>query len=383
MRNHIVELVEVSKSFDTEGPAAVNNLTLNVYEGEVLALLGPSGCGKTTTLRLIAGFEQPDTGIIRVGDRIVAGPGRWVPPEQRGIGIVFQEYALFPHMSVADNVAFGLHRLPRAEREQRVREVLDLVGLGEYASRYPHELSGGQQQRVALARALAPQPVVVLLDEPFSNLDADLRQYMRHEVKRILREWGSTAIFVTHDQEEALSVGDRVAVLNAGRLEQVGTPEYVFHHPATRFVADFLGLADFLPARSTQDGLETEIGFVRQPVPGELGRALEVMIRPHDVRLRFAPEGRGLIVGRQFHGDCYVYAVQLPSGRIVHSEQDHTVDMPVGTRVDVLLDAGHTLTCFEGERAILCPQECELPALRVQHQTEPLAMPPVEMHAPR
>lgn len=366
MKNHIVELVEVSKSFDAEGPAAVNNLTLNVYEGEVLALLGPSGCGKTTTLRLIAGFEQPDTGIIRVGDRIVAAPGRWVPPEERGIGIVFQEYALFPHMTVADNVAFGLHRLPRTEREQRVRDVLALVGLSEYATRYPHELSGGQQQRVALARALAPQPVVVLLDEPFSNLDADLRQYMRHEVKRILQEWGSTAIFVTHDQEEALSVGDRVAVLNAGRLEQVGTPEYVFHHPATRFVADFLGLADFLPARSTQDGLETEIGFVRQPVPGELGRELEVMIRPHDVHLRLSPTGRGVIVGRQFHGDCYLYAVRLPSGRLVHSEQDHTVDYAVGTRVDVLLDAGHALTCFEGERAILCPQECELPALRVQ-----------------
>jgi iron(III) transport system ATP-binding protein len=205
---HIVELIGVRKHYHPAQPPAVDDLSLTVYRGEVLCLLGPSGCGKTTTLRLIAGFETPDTGTVLIDNQVVAGPNRWTAPEKRGLGVVFQEYALFPHYTVEQNVAFGLHKFPRRERAGRVAEVLDLVGLGTMAKRYPHELSGGQQQRVALARALAPKPVVVLLDEPFSNLDADLRVQMRLEIRRILHESGSTAIFVTHDQQDAMATRD-------------------------------------------------------------------------------------------------------------------------------------------------------------------------------
>jgi iron(III) transport system ATP-binding protein len=362
-RTHLVELIGVSKYYQGEQPAAVNDLTLSIYQGEVLALLGPSGCGKTTTLRLIAGFESPDGGMIRLGDQVVAGPGRWVAPEKRGLGVVFQDYALFPHLTVSENVAFGLHRLPRKQREARVQEVLGLVGLGAFSRRYPHELSGGQQQRVALARALAPSPLVVLLDEPFSNLDADLRVQMRLEVKRILQEAGSTAVFVTHDQEEALAVGDRVAVLRAGQLEQIDTPERVFHQPTTRFVADFLGLADFLPGSLTDQGIETELGLIPQPIPGTPGRPLEVMVRPHDISLRPDPQGCGVVVGRQFRGSEHLYMIRLPSGQQVASAQPHTVELPLGARVCPIADPGHHLVCFDGQQAITCPPDCQLPGI--------------------
>ncbi|MBA3531784.1 MAG: ABC transporter ATP-binding protein [Ardenticatenales bacterium] len=360
---HIVELIGVQKFYPGLKQPTIDDLSLTAYRGEILALLGPSGCGKTTTLRLIAGFEVPDTGMLLIDNKVVAGAGRWLPPEKRGLGVVFQEYALFPHYTVEQNVGFGLHQLPRHARAARVQEVLELVSLGEMSRRYPHELSGGQQQRVALARALAPKPVVVLLDEPFSNLDADLRVQMRTEVKRILREAHSTAIFVTHDQEEALCMGDRVAIMNQGRLEQVDIPESVFHTPATRFVADFLGLADFIPGVTTTRGLDTELGLIPQPAPGILGRALEVMIRPHDVMLHPDHDGPGKVIRREFYGAENLYVVQLPSGSVVRSSQPHTVSLPLGARVRVLCEPGHALTCFEGEHAVLCPQECDLPGL--------------------
>ncbi len=360
---HIVELIAVRKSFAAPQAPAVDSLSLTVYRGETLALLGPSGCGKTTTLRLIAGFEAPDAGMVLIDNEVVAGPGRWQAPERRGLGVVFQEYALFPHFTVEQNVGFGLHRMARAQRATRVGEVLELVGLGSMSHRYPHELSGGQQQRVALARALAPRPIVVLLDEPFSNLDAELRVQMRAEVKRILQEAESTAIFVTHDQEEAMGLGDRVAIMNQGHLEQVDTPDRVFHIPATRFVAEFLGLADFIPGVTTGRGLDTEIGLIPQPTPGTLGRPIEVMIRPHDVFLSQDYNGQGEVVQREFRGAQNLYAVRLPSGHIVHSTVDHTILLPLGARVSVRCTPGHALTCFEGDNAVICPQECDLPGL--------------------
>ncbi|HSV86033.1 MAG TPA: ABC transporter ATP-binding protein, partial [Levilinea sp.] len=238
MSDTIIKLHNVSKRFN--GHQAVQDLSLSVMHGELLALLGPSGCGKTTTLRLIAGLEQPDYGTVMIRGRTVAG-GSWVPPEKRGVGFVFQDYALFPHMTVWDNVAFGLSHIKRQDRIEKVRMPLELVGLADVAARYPHELSGGQQQRVALARALAAEPAVVLLDEPFSNLDADLRAQMRVQVRSILKEVSATAVFVTHDQEEALFMGDRIAVLHSGRLEQVAAPEDLYLAPASRFIAEFIG----------------------------------------------------------------------------------------------------------------------------------------------
>ena len=230
----LLVLEQVSKRFAADQPPAVDGLSFAVAEREILALLGPSGCGKTTTLRIIAGLEMPDSGTITIGGQVMTGPGRAVPPEARGVGIVFQDYALFPHLDVTDNVGFGLQRRGRTARQARVSEVLDLVGLAEFGARYPHELSGGQQQRVALARALAPAPALMLLDEPFSDLDADLRAHMREEVERILRTAGTTVIFVTHDQEEAFTLADRVGVLNAGRMEQLASPREIYHRPATR-----------------------------------------------------------------------------------------------------------------------------------------------------
>lgn len=362
-KEHIVELINVYKQFNPTHPPAIDDCTLRVYRGEVLALLGPSGCGKTTTLRMIGGFERPDSGLVMINNQVVAGPKRWIAPERRGLGVVFQEYALFPHCRVKDNVSFGLHKMSRHQRATRVAEVLELVGLSEMSNRYPHELSGGQQQRVALARALAPKPLVILLDEPFSNLDADLRVQMRCEVKRILQEANSTAIFVTHDQQEALAVGDRVAIMNRGQLEQVDTPERVFHTPATRFVAEFLGIADFIPGVTTGKGLQTEIGLIEQATPGAIGRAIEVMIRPHDVMLYPQGNGKGEILNLEFHGAENLYTVRLPSGQLIRSSQSHIVSLPLGTRVHTKCEAGHALTCFEGESAVICPQECDLPGL--------------------
>jgi iron(III) transport system ATP-binding protein len=364
----VVELHCVVKSFihhveqpDTPRPAGremggdVKGLSLMVMDGEIMVLLGPSGCGKTTTLRLIAGFEQPDGGTVRIRGELVADRARCLPPEKRGLGMVFQDYALFPHLTVAGNVAFGLQRLSRPERGRRVQEVLALVGLDGLADRYPHALSGGQQQRVALARALAPNPAVILFDEPFSNLDAELRQQMRTEVRRILHDSGSTALFVTHDQQEALALGDRVAVMRRGFVEQVDTPEHIFHTPHNRFVADFLGAADFLPARVTPAGLETEIGLLPPAKPIRPGLVVDVMTRPHDLALRAAGPGdaaHGVVEEAEFIGDSWQYRVRLPSGHSVRCLMPHTGVYAAGTPVQVILSADHGLVCFQGEHSV-------------------------------
>ncbi len=242
----LIRLAGVSKTFWPGPVRAVAGLDLDVREGEVLTLLGPSGCGKTTVLRLVAGFERPETGQVWIAGRLVAAGRSWVPPERRGVGMVFQDHALFPHLTVAENVALGLGSLRRAARGRRVAEALGLVGLGSQAGRYPHELSGGQQQRVALARAIAPRPLVVLLDEPFSNLDANLRTSVRDELMSIIRQEGVTCVFVTHDQRDALAVSDRIAVMNRGRIEQVGTPREIYERPESVFVATFVGRSNLL-----------------------------------------------------------------------------------------------------------------------------------------
>ena len=340
----IIQCQGLAKSFSST--FAVRDVSLTLQAGEILALVGPSGSGKTTLLRLLAGFEVPDAGeIVLNGDR-VAGPGAWSPPESRRLGMVFQDYALFPHMTVSQNVAFGLKGMSRRAGARRARQMLELVSLDHLAQRYPYELSGGEQQRAALARSLAPRPLALLLDEPFSNVDPQLRLQLRGGVRNILRSSGVTAVYVTHDQEEALFMGDRVAVLNSGTLEQVGSPEEIFHHPRTRFVARFLGIADFIRGRTTEDGLVTEIGVLQPEVRVPTGTEVDVMIRPDDVGIQQSSTGRGRVVSRVFRGMHYLYGLSLPSGAVVHSLQHHTAYYEQGSPVDIYIEPDETLTCF-------------------------------------
>lgn len=341
-----VRLVGVSKRFGTV--QALRGLTLAVHPGELLVLLGPSGCGKTTALRIIAGLEHPDEGWVELGGQVVAGP-RWVPPEARGVGMVFQEPSLFPHLTVLENVAFGLRGLSRGERVRRAREVLDRVGAGELADRFPHELSGGEQQRVALARALAPRPWVVLLDEPLSSLDPELRRRMREELRQLLKAEGSTAVLVTHDQEEAFAVADRIGVLSRGRLWQVGPPEEIYHAPACRFVADFVGEADFLPGRVQDHVARTELGdFPCNGLPE--GTPVEVLLRPADLAIEPSPDGLGVVVARRFRGPETVYEVRLGSGRVVRCRTSADTHLRPGTRVRVRCTSSRTVV-FPAESA--------------------------------
>lgn len=318
--------------------AAIRDVSLGVHEGEILGLLGPSGCGKTTLLRLIAGLDTPDAGEIRVGDRCVAAANVFVPPEQRSLGMVFQDFALFPHLTVAENIAFGLQqqRLSKQQIQERVAAVLALVHLEGMQKRYPHELSGGQQQRVALARAIAPQPAVILLDEPLSNLDAQVRLQLREELRTILKGTGTTAIFVTHDQEEALSLSDRLAVMRQGKIEQVGTPQEIYCQPASRFVAGFITQANFLPACAEGSQVRTDVGTF--PLLEALAKGEgEVMIREEDLQLQPDTEATSCFVirDRQFLGREYRYCIQLPCGKELHARQPLAVDIPIGTAVKV------------------------------------------------
>ncbi|MCZ7535319.1 MAG: ABC transporter ATP-binding protein [Acidimicrobiia bacterium] len=312
--------------------AAVAGVDLDVATGELLALLGPSGCGKTTTLRLAAGFERPDSGTVTLGGEEVAGPERFVPPERRRIGVVFQDYALFPHLSVADNVGYGVR--DRGLRESRVAEMLDLVGLAGEAQRRPHELSGGEQQRVAIARALAPDPAVVLLDEPFSNLDAALRGRVRDEVRDILTAAGATAVFVTHDQEEALSLADRVAVMSAGHLRQVGTPPELYEQPADRFVATFVGDADLVSGDFDGERVTTVLGA--HPTSRALPTGpVDVVLRPEHVRLRLDGSGPGTIRRITYFGHDQMLDVALIDGGLIHARLGPGNTLQVGDRVTV------------------------------------------------
>jgi iron(III) transport system ATP-binding protein len=338
------------------GPAtAVDGVSLDLVAGEHLALIGPSGCGKSTLLLLIAGLLRPDSGLVRIGDRTVAGAGAWVEPDRRRVGMVFQDYALFPHLTVSANIAFGLDRLPRAEQGARVAEVLGLVGLEDLAGRYPHELSSGQQQRVALARSLAPEPDVILLDEPFSNLDRALRDNLRAETKKVLRRAGATAVLVTHDHSEALGFGDRVAVMRAGRVLQVGAPEEVFELPEDSFVAGFLGVADFLPARRADtQTVESDLGPLG-PLPVPESGELTMMVRPHE--LTFEPDagGRATVTGREYQGTSTLYELTLDSGERLASRQSPEVTCPVGTRVRPRVVEGKVPVLFCDGRRIWPP----------------------------
>jgi iron(III) transport system ATP-binding protein len=333
----------LSKSFGAI--EAVRELNLEIERGELMAVLGPSGCGKTTLLRVIAGFEQPDAGCVVVSDEVVAGPGRTIPPEKRRVGMVFQDYALFPHLSVEGNVAFGLTSRPREEREALTRQTLELVGLQHKARCDVHELSGGERQRVALARALAPEPELVLLDEPFSSLDASLRGGLRREVELILRDAEATALLVTHDQEEALSLADRVAVMRDGEIVQVGPPVEVYGMPATRWAAQFVGEVNVLSGVARGGGVETELGVfdLRAPASG----SVQVAVRPEQLELRADGNGNAEVVAREFRGHDVLYRlrheggktllVQLPSLEL-HEVGDSVFVRPAPAAVTALVD---------------------------------------------
>jgi iron(III) transport system ATP-binding protein len=342
----------------------VHGLELHVPAGSIACLLGPSGCGKTTVLRAIAGFLPVSRGEIRLKGQIVSRPGYTLPPERRRLGMVFQDYALFPYLSVAENVAFGLRGLARAEKARIVGEMLELVGLADLADRYPHELSGGQQQRVALARALAPSPDLVLLDEPFSNLDVEMRERLSAEVREILKRRGMTAVLVTHDQHEAFALGDKVGVMHAGRLLQWDTPYNLYHEPCCRFVADFIGQGVFL--RGTllaPDTVETELGLFRgqRAYPWGKGTRVEVLFRPDDIVPDPTSPLKAEVIQRAFKGPEILYTLRLPTGGIVLSLFPSHADHALGERVGIRVQADH-LVAF--------PLETQADAARATANTE-------------
>jgi iron(III) transport system ATP-binding protein len=349
----VVELESLTKRFGEA--AAVDDLTLTIAHGSLVCLLGPSGCGKTTTLRLLAGFLDPDWGTIRVGDRTVSEPGRSLPPERRRMSMIFQSYALWPHMTIAENVGYGLkvRRLDRAERERRVAAILDVTHLSELALRYPHELSGGQQQRASLARALVVEPETLLLDEPLSNLDANLREEMRFEIRRLHDAYRYTTVYVTHDQAEAMTTADTIVVMNRGRVEQLGSPEDIYQRPCSEFVARFIGGTNIFRGRFIGDHLIDCGGLVLRCGAGETAREGKtvVSIRPHHIEL--VPDGNGStggdtpnlasgrVVRQAYLGAYRDYLVGLADGQQVRVTAPLGINVPVGGMVRLKFPPAH------------------------------------------
>jgi iron(III) transport system ATP-binding protein len=340
---------------DYSGVTAVHDFSIGIEDGEFVSLLGPSGCGKTTMLRMIAGFMSPSRGNIVLNGETISSPERVVPPERRRMSMIFQSYAIWPNMTVWQNVAFGLElrKVPAAEMKQRIGHMLEVVHLGPYADRYPAELSGGQQQRVALARAIVVKPEVLLLDEPLSNLDANLRDEMRIEIRRMHNEFKITTVYVTHDQGEAMVASDRIVVMSGGHIEQVDTPQRIYSAPATRFVASFIGRTNFLTG-TLMDG-KVDFGGISVPVaslgglPAGVGTSVVVSARPHSIRLGSTePQpasaasivAAGDIVERAYFGDHWDYAVRLSDQLIITVASEPYETHAVGERVWLTLDAG-------------------------------------------
>ncbi len=337
----------------------VRGLSFSLARGTIGCLLGPSGCGKTTVLRCIAGFEAVAEGEIRLGGQVVASPGVHVPPEKRRIGMVFQDYALFPHLTVAENVAFGLHRMPRMERNARVSELLGVVGLELSAATYPHQLSGGQQQRVALARALAPRPDLLLMDEPFSNLDVDLRERLSLEVREILKSQNATAILVTHDQHEAFAIADEIGIMHGGEIQQWDTAYNLYHKPVNRFVADFVGQGVFLDGKVLNSRqVRIEMGVLTGEIPRDClagcdacgkGCSVEVLLRPDDVIHDDASPMQAEVLHKAFRGAEILYTLRLPSGEKVLSMVPSHHNHRIGEAIGIRLEADHVVAFRRSE----------------------------------
>jgi iron(III) transport system ATP-binding protein len=328
---------------------ALRKVSFDLAQGEIACLLGPSGCGKTTLLRAIAGFLMPNEGSIYLKGEVASEPRRVRSPENRNVGVVFQDYALFPHLTVRKNIEFGLHKRPEEEKRLRSDELLALIGLIALAERYPHELSGGQQQRVALARALAPKPTLILLDEPFSNLDVVLKERLIFEVRDILKAENMSAILVTHDQDEAFSMADRIGVMHSGELQQWGSSYSLYHQPNSRMVADFIGQGVFLPGKKTDQGLQIELAHLRlnnEELP--TSDEFDVLIRPDDIIHDDASPMQAKVVRKTFRGADFLYTLELASGAhvlaLVPSHHNHAIGEPIGIK----LELDHIIT-FEKE----------------------------------
>ena len=351
-------------------------VSFRLARGELACLLGPSGCGKTTLLRLVSGFEAPESGTILVDGETLSAPGAVVAPERRCMGMVFQDFALFPHLDVAQNVGFGLAGQTPEARAARVAELLELVDLASAGRRYPHQLSGGQQQRVALARALAPRPRLVLLDEPFSGLDVNLRERLAAEVRAILRREGSTALMVTHDQHEAFALADVVGVMNAGRLEQWGGAPEIYHAPATRFVAGFVGEGTLVPGRACQGGVQTALGLLPVPYGGDAGAAIDVLLRPHQLDLAAPGHCEATVQARAFRGAETLYTLELADGTLVQALGPDHPGPAVGSKVGLRVKAGK-LSAFPAGGAAELP-----PPAHAQKLSEALTPANTERPAP-
>ncbi|MEW5891669.1 MAG: ABC transporter ATP-binding protein [Pseudomonadota bacterium] len=345
----MLTLEHVAQSYGAK--PVLKDISFSLRAGQIGCLLGPSGCGKTTALRLIAGFERIKSGAIYLDNEVIARPGACLPAEKRRVGLVFQDYALFPHLTVAANVGFGLGHLAAADRNNRIEEMLDLVGLTHEAGAYPHQLSGGQQQRVALARALAPRPRLLLLDEPFSNLDVELREKLSLEVRDILKHEAITALLVTHDQHEAFAMADVVGVMNEGQIQQWAPPYTLYHEPANRFVADFIGQGVFLPGEVLSDKqVAIELGVLDGRIPGDCassggcavcgkGCKVDVLIRPDDILHDDASPMQAEVERKAFRGAEFLYTLRLPSGHrvltLVPSHHNHAIGEKIGIRLDI------------------------------------------------
>ncbi len=374
-----LEVTQLRVQYAGQPQPAVDHVSLGLRAGDIGVLIGPSGCGKTTLLRAVAGLERVNGGEIKLSGQVVSSAGTHLPAEQRRVGMVFQDYALFPHLDVGHNVAFGIHALPRAERAARVAEVLALVGLEGSERRYPHELSGGQQQRVALARALAPRPQLLLLDEPFSNLDVDLRERLAHEVRGILKAAGATALFVTHDQLEAFAIGDVIGVMHEGHLHQWDDAYTLYHRPATRFVADFIGHGVFTPATLHQSGgqvvVHTALGDLTDvagcPVPGAFdGGQCEVLLRADDIVHDDDAPVKAQIVRKAFRGSEFLYTLKLKTGETVLAHVPSHHDHKLGEWIGIRAEVDHVVT-FDRACPLHTRALCQTPCIHAAQGTCP------------